>query len=91
MLTLDLPGHGATQTPAEPERASMAETAADLDALLEQIVPQQQVDLMGYSMGGRLALFFALNYPDRVRRLVLESASPGLAEPEERHAPDERA
>ena len=35
-------------------------------------------------MGGRIALHFAAAYPDRVRRLVLESASPGLATEAER-------
>src|SRR3954451_10969714 len=38
----------------------------------------------GYSMGGRLALALALRRPERVGRLVLVSASPGLADGEER-------
>ena len=42
--------------------------------------------LAGYSMGGRLALALALRAPDRVRRLVLVSAGPGLADPAERAA-----
>jgi 2-succinyl-6-hydroxy-2,4-cyclohexadiene-1-carboxylate synthase len=37
-------------------------------------------------MGGRVALGFAATYPQRVRRLILESASPGLGSPEEREA-----
>lgn len=37
-------------------------------------------------MGGRIALHLALRAPDRVRRLVLESASPGLETEEERRA-----
>jgi 2-succinyl-6-hydroxy-2,4-cyclohexadiene-1-carboxylate synthase len=43
-----------------------------------------QVDLLGYSMGGRLALTFALLYPGRVRKLILESTSPGLATEDEK-------
>ena len=39
---------------------------------------------VGYSMGGRLALYCALEQPDRVSRLVLESASPGLRDAAER-------
>ena len=38
----------------------------------------------GYSMGGRLALFLALEHPELVERLVLVSSSPGIADPEER-------
>lgn len=42
--------------------------------------------LAGYSMGGRIALHAALALPERVKRLVLIGASPGLAEPAERAA-----
>jgi 2-succinyl-6-hydroxy-2,4-cyclohexadiene-1-carboxylate synthase len=34
--------------------------------------------VLGYSMGGRLALYMAIHYPDYVKSLILESASPGL-------------
>ncbi len=40
--------------------------------------------LIGYSMGGRLALALALAHPARWRALVLESSSPGIADPQER-------
>jgi 2-succinyl-6-hydroxy-2,4-cyclohexadiene-1-carboxylate synthase len=53
------------------------------------------VGLLGYSMGGRVALRVALRSPDRVRRLVLESVSPGIADAadraERRRIDDERA
>ncbi len=42
------------------------------------------VHLVGYLLGGRLALRFALNFPHRVRSLTLESASPGLIGSQER-------
>jgi 2-succinyl-6-hydroxy-2,4-cyclohexadiene-1-carboxylate synthase len=45
-----------------------------------------QFDLLGYSLGGRAALFFATRYPHAVRRLVLESASPGLPDEAQRTA-----
>src|SRR5699024_5645320 len=41
---------------------------------------------LGYSLGGRTALSFATYYPARVKALVLESASPGLAKAEERES-----
>ena len=40
--------------------------------------------LAGYSMGGRLALHVAMAMPERIERLVLIGASPGIAAPEER-------
>jgi 2-succinyl-6-hydroxy-2,4-cyclohexadiene-1-carboxylate synthase len=51
---------------------------AELDRL-EALAPASYV-LAGYSMGGRLALALALRRPERVRALVLVSASPGLAD-----------
>lgn len=68
-------------------------TASDLvpvtlDAVLRDIaelVPGG-FTLAGYSMGGRIALHAALAMPERVERLVLISASPGLADPAERGA-----
>jgi 2-succinyl-6-hydroxy-2,4-cyclohexadiene-1-carboxylate synthase len=57
---------------------------AELDRL-EALVPAGCV-LAGYSMGGRLALALALRRPQRLRRLVLVSASPGLADAGERAA-----
>ena len=38
----------------------------------------ESADWVGYSMGARLALAAAVEHPKRIRRLVLESGSPGL-------------
>lgn len=86
VLTVDLPGHGQTPPPAAPERAGMPAVSSDLAGLVSALSLDRfgPLDVLGYSMGGRLALFFALDHPVLVRRLVLESASPGLADPEER-------
>jgi 2-succinyl-6-hydroxy-2,4-cyclohexadiene-1-carboxylate synthase len=83
LLLPDLLGHGMTEVPRSAERYRMEEAIEDLAGLLEGL-SLEQVDLFGYSMGGRLALGFALSYPQRVRCLVLESASPGLEDPAER-------
>jgi 2-succinyl-6-hydroxy-2,4-cyclohexadiene-1-carboxylate synthase len=42
--------------------------------------------LVGYSMGGRIALHVALGLPRRVDRLVLIGASPGISDPAARQA-----
>ena len=79
VITIDLLGHGQTDAPVDPARYGMAQSAQDLAALLTAIAPGR-VNLCGYSMGGRLALYFALTYRHLVQRLILESASPGLAD-----------
>lgn len=78
----DLPGHGENSLDAQPGYATWA--AALRDTLLMQGL--KQVILVGYSMGGRLALYFSLNYPEMVAGLVLESANPGITAPEDRLA-----
>ncbi len=85
VVTVDLLGHGQTESPADPARYQIEAAAADLIALLD-VLELPAVDLLGYSMGGRLALYTALTYPARVQRLILESSSPGLATATEREA-----
>jgi 2-succinyl-6-hydroxy-2,4-cyclohexadiene-1-carboxylate synthase len=77
-LTPDLPGHGDAST----------RRPATIDACIAYLrgLRFDELVLGGYSMGGRIALHAALALPDRVRRLVLVSASPGLADPSERDA-----
>jgi len=60
-----------------------------LEAVIEDVagLAPDGFELAGYSMGGRIALHVALAVPDRVKRLVLIGASPGLASPAEREAP----
>ncbi|MEW6050647.1 MAG: 2-succinyl-6-hydroxy-2,4-cyclohexadiene-1-carboxylate synthase [Candidatus Zixiibacteriota bacterium] len=77
VMAVDLPGHGLTHAVGADASYGMAETARALTELLDS----QQVNkchLVGYSMGGRLALYLAVTYPDRFDYVVLESASPGL-------------
>lgn len=73
----DLLGHGDTTAPPDPDRYRIEYAAADLITLLDTL-KLEQVALLGYSMGGRLALYTATHYPERIAALSLESASPGL-------------
>src|SRR5262249_24844664 len=57
----------------------------DLVALLDAL-HVARADVLGYSMGGRVALQFAVAAPDRVRALIVESGSPRLAGAGERAA-----
>jgi 2-succinyl-6-hydroxy-2,4-cyclohexadiene-1-carboxylate synthase len=77
VIALDLPGHGAT-TVARGFDWSLGATA-DLVAAALAALRIRAADVVGYSMGGRVALQLAIAYDATVRRLVLESASAGLA------------
>ena len=43
---------------------------ADLDFLLDALAPNQQVDLIGHSMGGHVAMMYASVRPERIHKLV---------------------
>ena len=47
---------------------------------------EKPVTLIGYSLGGRLALDFATRRPELVEKLVILSANPGIEDPQEREA-----
>ncbi len=74
----DLPGHGAA--------TGLDADAYTMDGAAARVVAERDgpVDLVGYSLGGRLALHVAVTQPQAVRRLVLVSASPGLRTERER-------
>lgn len=80
VITIDLPGHGKTVTQTV---RSMEACCHDIDQLLTYL-QIEKVHLIGYSMGGRTALSFALLYPEKVKTLILESASPGLKQEADR-------
>ena len=83
VIAVDLLGHGLSDVPPTPARYQMERCTIDLAAIFDHF-GLNSVHLLGYSMGGRVALSFAAAYPDRVRSLVLESSSPGIAHPAER-------
>jgi 2-succinyl-6-hydroxy-2,4-cyclohexadiene-1-carboxylate synthase len=83
VITLDLIGHGRSAAPADAARYSLERAAEDVLALLDWL-GLLEVNLLGYSMGGRVALHFATRHPRRVRTLTMESASPGIEDPAQR-------
>ncbi len=70
VILVDLQGHGRTTLGNRPIRCEAI--ADDVDALVARI-GRAQVDVLGYSFGGCVALRLAIQHPDRVRRLVLLS------------------
>lgn len=85
IIAVDLIGHGRSPAPTDPRRYTMEHSVADLLALLDTL-GHARVDVLGYSMGGRVALHLAAAAPARVHTLILESASPGIEDPAERAA-----
>lgn len=85
VIAVDLLGHGRSDAPEDPERYRMERCVEDLLALLDAY-GIAQADVLGYSMGGRVALCLAVAAAERVRALVLESASPGIEDSDERRA-----
>jgi len=72
VVAFDNRGAGRTDKPDVPYTIEMM--AADTAALLD-VLHLERVNVLGISMGGRIALELALSHPDRVGRLVLVSTS----------------
>lgn len=77
VIGVDLHGHGRTELGDRP--ISYVDMGDDIAALLAAL-GYSQVDVMGYSMGGGVALRVAVQNPDLVRRLVVVSA--GFSHPD---------
>jgi pimeloyl-ACP methyl ester carboxylesterase len=70
VIAVDLQGHGRTADIDRPLRPELM--ADDIAALIEHL-GLERADVMGYSLGGLVALRTAIQHPGRVRRLVLVS------------------
>ncbi len=74
VIRIDNRGVGQSDKPAGPYTAAML--AADVVGLLDALgLPKAHI--MGHSMGGFIAQAFALDYPDRVDRLILSATNFG--------------
>jgi 2-succinyl-6-hydroxy-2,4-cyclohexadiene-1-carboxylate synthase len=91
-LTIDLAGHGKSQTPPDPELFKTRRQVEQLRSVLSRF----QFDYLyayGYSMGGRLLLQLAVRHPELFRGVIIESAHCGIeddAERKQRTAADEQ-
>lgn len=75
LLAVDLPGHGATDVQPATFEVAVEVVSTVLEAQASPPV------LLGYSQGGRISLQVALRRSDLIDRLILISASPGIADP----------
>lgn len=75
VILVDLPGFGGTKSVAADY--SMSDITAGLINIIDTL-NLKTVDVLGYSMGGRVALALTSSYPNRIGKCILESASPGI-------------
>lgn len=71
VIGVDLHGHGRTALRDRPIR--LTDMGDDMAVILDAL-GHEQVDVLGYSLGGGVGFRLAVQHPDRVRRLALVSA-----------------
>jgi 2-succinyl-6-hydroxy-2,4-cyclohexadiene-1-carboxylate synthase len=76
-ILVDLPGHGSTTYPNDPKRYQLPQQLNDLHSVIESCTTDPFF-LYGYSMGGRLALRYALLFQRSLKGLILESTNHGI-------------
>lgn len=85
VVRVDLLGHGRSDAPRELAAYAMARCTAQLAGVLDALaIPRAH--LLGYSMGGRIALALAAFHPERVASALLVGARAGFEDPVERAA-----
>jgi 2-succinyl-6-hydroxy-2,4-cyclohexadiene-1-carboxylate synthase len=85
VIAVDIIGHGDSSAPSDPDRYSIPKAVQDILELLDRL-DVGALTVLGYSMGGRIALHLTLDAPDRVSSLILENAAPGIDDPQDRAA-----
>ena len=75
LVLVDCRGHGESGKPHQPPAYSARKCAADVAAVLDD-AGIGWTDVMGYSMGGAIALAAALHIPERIGALVVNGAHP---------------
>ena len=76
-ILIDLIGHGKSDSPKELDFYRVDSQLKQIKKITENFTDEKFI-LCGYSMGGRLALSFANNYPEKLTGLILESSTFGI-------------
>jgi len=82
VIAVDLPGHGDSPCPEDPDVFTRDAALADLDAVLDDL--DDAPVLVGHSLGGYLALAHAATRPGVARGVVVLNTGPGFRDPEKR-------
>lgn len=97
VYALDFVGHGSSDKPHDAAPYAYDAAVGAVGAFLEEVAcvhPEthatRKAHLMGYSMGGRVAVQVALQNPQKVYSVILESCGLGPADVEERALAEQR-
>ena len=77
LILIDLIGHGSSDKPKSCKYYYLKVILKHLNMLIFEL-GLKKYSMLGYSMGGRIALAYALTYPKEIDDLILESASYGI-------------
>ncbi len=77
VLTIDFPGHGKSGEPSQPW--GVKEYAQQLLQLMDTL-KIQRVRMIAHSFGGRIAIYLASHYPERVEKMVITGGA-GIRKP----------
>jgi 2-succinyl-6-hydroxy-2,4-cyclohexadiene-1-carboxylate synthase len=78
-FAVDIIGHGKSDSPDNEQLYTAESISKQIDTIITKL-GFTKVIICGYSMGGRAALSYCSNYPDKVMGLILESTTPGIEE-----------
>jgi len=76
-IGIDLVGHGKSDSPIIVEKYNPQAHSKQINDILNNLSIKQAI-IFGYSMGGRAALSFAINHPNKIRGLILEGTTAGI-------------
>jgi len=82
-VAIDIIGHGKSDAPNNSSLYSVDSLVQQLKFIKDKLT-KEKVFLLGYSMGGRLALNYAVTFPEDIRGLILESSTAGIKNDDER-------
>lgn len=77
VIALDCRGHGESSKPHDPEAYALPKMAGDVLRLMDHL-RVGRADLMGYSMGARIALYLAAHHAERFSSVVLGGIGSGV-------------
>jgi len=76
-IGIDLVGHGKSDSPVNVDKYNPQALSKQINDILNNL-SIEQIMIVGYSMGGRAALSFAIDHPNKIKGLILEGTTAGI-------------